>query len=394
MYNTIENPDVKMINQLLRNQELVENQMEDKSRFLFEMSQDIKQPTNNILGLVNNYDNLNNEDKKDAIKIIGDNANELLFKLNNVLNVSSMDASKIKIVKEEYNPKILLNGIKSMGANAIGEKPIKLNFEVSEALPDKLSGDDVRLKQIIMSIIYNCVNHTESGVINVNVDSIVRYDVARLMIKIEDTGIGMDLDTINRVLDDNQELDKVDIEKLDRLDVDLKVVVKIVKLLGGNFMIKSDKGRGSIFTIVLDQKCEMENLANSKELEKYTSDAFGKKRVLVVDDSKEELFKISDILGKKDININTSMMGKECVDRIRSGEIYNLIIIDDELKITSGYNVLKELNSLEKFKIPVIIMLEKDKEYLKKHYIEDGFKDVILKEYLNDELERISNSYL
>jgi len=394
MYHTIENPDVKMINQLLRNQELVEEQMEDKSRFLFEMSQDIKEPTNNILGLVNNYDNLNNEDKKEAIKIIGDNANELLFKLNNVLNVSSMDASKIKIVKEEYNPKILLNGIKSIATNAIGEKPIKLNFEVSNSLPDKLSGDDVRLKQIIMSIIYNCVNHTESGVINVNVDSIVRYDVARLMIKIEDTGIGMDLDTINRVLDDNQELDKVDIEKLDRLDVDLKVVVKIVKLLGGNFMIKSDKGRGSIFTIVLDQKCEMENLSNSKELEKYTSDAFGKKRVLVVDDSKEELFKISDILGKKDININTSMMGKECVDRIRSGEIYNLIIIDDELKITSGYNVLKELNSLEKFKIPVIIMLEKDKEYLKKHYIEDGFKDVILKEYLNDELERISNSYL
>jgi CheY-like chemotaxis protein len=245
-----------------------------------------------------------------------------------------------------------------------------------------------------MSVLYNCINHTETGVINVNVDSIVRYDVARLMIKIEDTGIGMDLDTINRILDDNQELDKVDIEKLDRLDVDLKVVVKIVKLLGGNFMIKSDKGRGSIFTIVLDQKCEMENLANSKELEKYTSDAFGKKRVLVVDDSKEELFKISDILGKKDININTSMMGKECVDRIRSGEIYNLIIIDDELKITSAYNVLKELNSLEKFKIPVIIMLEKDKEYLKKHYIEDGFKDVILKEYLNDKLERISNSYL
>lgn len=394
MYFTIENPDVKMINQLLRNQELVEEQIESKSRFLFEMSQDIKQPTNNILGLVNNYDYLSNEDKKDAVKIIGENANELLFKLNNVLNVSSMDASKIKIVKEEYNPKMLLNGIKIMATNAIGEKPIKLNFEVSNSLPDKLSGDDVRLKQIIMSIIYNCVNHTEKGVINVSVDSIVRYDVARLLIRIEDTGTGMDLDTINRILDDNQELDKIDIEKIDRLDVDLKVVVKIIKLLGGNILIKSDQGRGSTFDIVLNQKCEMENLANSKELEKYTSDAFGKKRVLVVDDNKEELFKISDILGKKDININTSMIGKECVDRIRSGEIYNLIIIDDELKITSAYNVLKELNSLEKFKIPVIIMLEKDKEYLKKHYIEDGFKDVILKEYLNDELERISNSYL
>jgi signal transduction histidine kinase len=249
----MENPDVKMINQLLRNQELVENQMEDKSRFLFEMSQDIKEPTNNILGVVNTYDELNNDEKEEAIKIIGDNANELLFKLNNVLNVSSMDASKIKIVNEEYNPKVLLNSIKNMALNAIGEKQIKLNFEVSESLPNKLSGDDVRLKQIIMSVLYNCINHTETGVINVNVDSIVRYDVARLMIKIEDTGIGMDLDTINKILDDNQELNKFDIDKIEQLDVDLKVAIKIIKLLGGNFMIKSDKGRGSTFTIILDQ---------------------------------------------------------------------------------------------------------------------------------------------
>ena len=72
-----------------------------------------------------------------------------------------------------------------------------------------------------MSVLYNCINHTETGVINVSVDSIVRYDVARLLIRIEDTGIGMDLDTINKILDDNQELNKMDIEKLDKLDVDL-----------------------------------------------------------------------------------------------------------------------------------------------------------------------------
>ena len=396
MYFTIENPDLKVVNELLRNKELVERQMEDKSRFLFEISQDIKTPTKNILGITKNFDKLDNDiDKKDAVRLISSNANDLLFKLNNVLDISSMDASKIKIKEEYYDTTMFFKTIESMVQNAIGNKNIKLKFEVNSNVPEKLNGDDVKLKQILMSVLLNSIENTENGFISVNIGSIVRYDVARLVIKIEDSGVGMSLDKINSILDDNMELTLDETNKLNKIDMDLKATIKVIKLLGGSINIKSKKDEGTTFMIVLDQKCDIEQSSNfMKNVEKYSSDIFGRKRVLLVNDDKEENFKISNILGEYNIDLNVSMTGKDCIDRINNGEFYNLIIIDDELGETSALQTLNELNKNNKFKIPVIVMLKKDKEHFRKYYVEDGFKDVVLKSDLVNELEIIINKYI
>ena len=122
-----------------------------------------------------------------------------------------------------------------------------------------------------------------------------------------------------------------------------------------------------------------------KDIEKYSSDVFGRKRVLIVDDDKEELFKISDILSKCNVDINTTMSGKDCIYKIKAGEIYNLIIVDDELKSESGLGTLQELKKNKKFNSKVIIMLNKNKEHLKSHYIEDGFNVY----QLSDTLEKV-----
>lgn len=396
MYFTIENPDLKMVNELLRNKELTQRGMEDKSRFLFETSQEIKVPVSNIIGITKGYDNLDNDiDKKYAVRMIESNANNILFRLNNVLDVSSMDASKIKIINESYNTTIFFNNIEHIAKNKISDKSIKLTFNVSSNVPDRLNGDEVRLKQILMSVIFNCIENTKSGFVNVSIDGIVRYDVARLIIKIEDSGIGMSIEKINTILDDNRELTLEETNKLNKLDMDLMATIKSIKLLGGSFNIKSEENKGSIFTIVIDQKCELEKKSDiTKNIEKYSSDVFGKKRVLVIDDDKEELFKIINIISKYNVDINTSMIGKDCLDRINAGEFYNLIIIDDELKDTSALEILNKLSEIKKFKTPTIVMLTKDKEHFKKHYIEDGFKDFLLKQNLTDEIERIINKYL
>ena len=396
MYFTIENPDLKVVNELLRNKELVERQMEDKSRFLFEISQDIKTPTKNILGITKNFDKLDNDiDKKDAVRLISSNANDLLFKLNNVLDISSMDASKIKIKEEYYDTAMFFKTIESMTQNAIGNKNIKLKFEVNSNVPQRLNGDDVKLKQILMSVLLNSIENTENGFINVNIGSIVRYDVARLVIKIEDSGVGMSLDKINSILDDNMELTLDETNKLNKLDMDLKATIKVIKLLGGSINIKSKKDEGTTFMIVLDQKCDIEQSSDfMKDIEKYSSDIFGRKRVLLVNDDKEENFMISNILGEYNIDLNITMTGKDCIDRTNNGEFYNLIIIDDELGETSALQTLNELNKNNKFKTPVIVMLKKDKEHLKKYYIDDGFKDTIFKENIEEEIKEKIDKYL
>ncbi len=285
--------------------------------------------------------------------------------------------------------------IESMTQNAIGNKNIKLKFEVNSNVPEKLNGDDVKLKQILMSVLLNSVENTENGFINVNIGSIVRYDVARLVIKIEDSGVGMSLDKINSILDDNMELTLDETNKLNKLDMDLKSIIKVIKLLGGSINIKSKKDEGTTFMIVLDQKCGIEQSSDfMKNVEKYSSDIFGRKRVLLVNDDKEENFKISNILGEYNIDLNVSMTGKDCIDRINNGEFYNLIIIDDELGETSALQTLNELNKNNKFKTPVIVMLKKDKEHFKKYYIDDGFKDTIQKENIEEEIKEKIDKYL
>ena len=388
MYFTIENPDLKMVNELLRNKELVEKQMEDKSRFLFEVTEDIKGPAKNILKLSDTFYKLNEKDQKDAIKIIRSNANGVLFKINNVLNISSMDASKIKIFNNEYNIYNLFEVVEGIAKNLNKNEDVALKFGINSNIPTILYGDDVRLKQILVSVLTNSINNTKTGFINVSLSAIVRYDVARLIINIEDSGCGMSIDKINTILDDNRELSMKEVVKLDKLDMDLVATIKSIKLLGGSFNIKSEENKGSTFTIVIDQKCDIKEKTDiMKDIEKYSSDVFGRKRVLVVDDDKEELFKISDILSKYNVDINTTMSGEDCIYKIKSGEIYNLIIIDDELKNESALGTLQELKKNKKFNSKVIVLLGIGKKHLRNHYIEDGFTDVILKENLNDELK-------
>lgn len=388
MYFTIENPDLKMVNELLRNKELVEKQMEDKSRFLFEVTEDIKEPAKNILMLSDNFYKLNEKDQKDAIKIIRNSANGVLFKINNVLDISSMDASKIKIFNNEYNVYTLFEVVEGIAKNLNKNENVALKFDINSNIPTILYGDDVRLKQILISVLTNSINNTKTGFINVSLSAIVKYDVARLIINIEDSGCGMSIDKINTILDDNRELSNEEVTKLDKIDMDLVATIKSIKILGGSFNIKSEENKGSTFTIVIDQKCDIKEKTDvMKDIEKYSSDVFGRKRVLVVDDDKEELFEISDTLSKYNVDINTTMSGKDCIYKIKSGEIYNLIIIDDELKNESALGTLEELRKNKKFNSKVIVMLGIGKKHLRNHYIEDGFTDVILKENIKDELK-------
>ena len=335
-----------------------------------------------------NFDEFYEKDKKDAIKIIRNNANSVLFKINNILDISSMDASKIKIFNNEYNVYTLFETVESITKNLNKNKNIDVKFFINSNIPTILYGDEVRLKQILISVLSNSISSTTKGFIIVSASAIVRYDVTRLIIKIEDSGCGMGIDEVNTILDDNRELTKEEIQKLDELDMDLVATIKSIKLLGGSFNIRSEENKGSTFTIVIDQKCNIEEKSDiMQDIEKYSSDVFGRKRVLIVDDDKEELFKISDILSNYNVDINTTMSGKDCVYRVRAGEIYNLIIIDDELKNESALGTLEELTKIKKFNSKVIVMLAKNKEHLKKYYIKDGFTDVILKENLSDELK-------
>ena len=368
MYHTIENPDLKIIEELKRNRSLTSKSYIEKTNFLFRMSAEVRKPIENIKEL-NDYNIESNDIKeiKENSKEIDLNIRNANFTINNVLDVSSLDTKNIKIVKNKYNIKKLLNEIYLREKRKINN--IRFDFNIGE-LPEYLYGDSIRLKQVLICILDNLIENTKEGFIEVNVNSINKYDVCRLIITIENSGIPLSLEEINNILDNEKEIDE---------NISLEDINKLINMMNGSLNIKSEEGNE--FTISIDS--------------------------IIVEPKKEEITNETDILfisnnerilkgleyAFEEYTTNSVMSGIDAIDLIKSGENYNLIIIDDEMKPISGLETLKRLRK-ENINIPAIIMLDEGKEHIKNHYIKDGFTDYILKSDIKNEIKRIIDKIL
>ena len=394
MYFTIENPDMKMIETLLRNKELVEQAVNDKSNFLFKVSQEIKKPVNNIIDSIKIYNSsTSEEEKKDIIESISQDANNVHFIVNDITDLSSTDFKKLKIQDTSYITKKMIVDIKTNALNKLKvsgkEDQVTMKLEALNTYPEKLSGDYMRIKQILLSIISNSIKYTEKGFIDVELDIITRYDICRMIFTIKDSGKGMDISEINKLLSSNEELDLSEFDKMDSLELPLPVVIKMIKALGGSISIRSGKDSGTIFVVVIDQKIVSsdEDIA-IKSAKKYNENIKANNRVLIADDS-ETLDKLGRLFAMYDYDTMLTISGHDVIDKIKSGETYDLIVLKDEMKPDSGYDILKQLKEIPKFNIPVYITIKKDKEFIKDHFIKDGFKDVLLESKIEDEVKRI-----
>ena len=388
MFFTIENPDVKMIYELNRNKKLLKSMSEEKSNFLFSMTQDTKKPIDNILEVSKILlDDKNKEDMKTGIKVIENNARGLKNIINNVLDISNISSSKLAVSTETYNAISLLNEcIKKIEKDV--NKNVTIETKISKNIPDELYGDSVKLKQVIMSILINASKYTKEGYIKVSANEIVKYDVCRLIIEIEDTGCGMSVDKLNELLKTNTDLEDTDLLKLNSLDVDLKLAFKIIRKLGGFINIRSEKEKGSTFTIILDQKIKV-----SKDY--YSEYIFNKKKVIVVSDKLQTLKDINTLASKYDIELLTTMHSSDIIERVKDGESFDLILLEDDMKPISGFGTLGKLQEAkEGFKVPTVIMLNKNKESIKDHYVEDGFSNYIRKQNLEEDFDKVIKKYI
>lgn len=400
MFHTIENPDMQMIDTLLRNKELVEQTVNDKSNFLFKISQEMKKPIQNIVKDVRLYrDDFSKEDTRLLISNIDAEANNAYFIINDIASVSSMDVKKFKVSDNRYRPEKLFLEIKSNVTNQLSLKKktdkVKFNLNVNNKYPEYLYGDNIKLKQVILSIVNNSIKYTDEGFIDVDVDIITRYDACRMIFTIKDSGCGMSLYTINNLLSSNEELTAEEFNKIDSLDMKIPVVIKILKLLGGSISIKSEEGKGTIVVVVINQAIDFDSTSEFlfKESKKYNSGIKGGKRVLVADDS-EDLDKIERILSKNELDVVTTLIGKDVIDKVQNGDNYDLIILKDDLRPDTAYSILKKLQEDKKFKTPVIITIDKNQEFIKDHFIKDGFSDVITRDKIDSQLQKIISKYV
>lgn len=398
MFHTIENPDMQMIDTLLRNKELVEETVNDKSNFLFKVSQEMKKPVQNILDYARSYHEAKTDEEKEAImELIEQDANAAYFIINDITNVSSTDFKKLKVKTSEYITKKLFVDIETNIKNklSVEGKNITFNLKTYNSYPEKLWGDYIKLKQVIISLISNGIKHTEKGFIDVEVDTVTRYDTCRMIFTIKDSGPGMSISRVNKLLSSNEEMSLEEFEKIDSLELEFPVIIKIIRMLGGSISIKTEEGKGTIVVVVIDQKIgDTADSIDTKNSKKYSSSIKSQKRVLIANDNNELLEKEGRTVSKKGTETVLTLMGQDVIDKINSGDKYNLIILKDEMKPDSAFSVLKKLKEIKKFNTPVVITITKDKEFIKDHFINDGFADCIIEENIDDELNKICDKYL
>lgn len=223
-----------------------------------------------------------------------------------------------------------------------------------------------------------------------SIDSIIKNNVCRLIITIEDTVTNLDAYKINDILAIKTKINKEDLDQLEKENANLQTIYKTIKYLGGSLIIKSnDNGRE--FIISIDELIFKEK--TNQPFKNYDNLITSKFKILIIDNKTSFINEITEKLKDYDVETFTNFSGLDAINKIQNGARYDLILLDDEMKQISGYEVFKKLKNIKKFKTPVIITLEKDKEFIKKHYINDGFSDYLLKSDIDNELKRIMDRF-
>ncbi len=393
MYFTIENPDLQMLREMHNAKEYNDNLNIEKSRFLFNMAKEVRVPLQNINRL--SKQSLMEDDitlVKQGLNKIKYSSNNLLELVNKVLDINDLEKRKISTRQSKYNIELLFKKIISVVKPKIENKGIEFRINYDKSIPTNLYGDSIRIKQVVTTILNHSVDLTKEGFIELSVNSIIKHDNCRIVIKIEDSSSGMKQDEIEKVFEVNIEKD---IENIDDKDISIGLVKKILDLIGGTIIVNSEIGKGTSYTIVVDQQI-VDSKKNTIEqaVEKYEELYIKNKRILLVINNEDLNKKLTKLLNKYEVEVVRVTGGQACLERIRKNEKYDLIIMEDELDKLSSIDTLNKLKQIENFKIPVIILTRKIEMNIKKEYSKLGFTDTYIIPVSKESVKEIINNYI
>ena len=378
MYFTIENPDKKLLEEIHMSKKIADAANEDKSMLIYNMMNEVKSIASDInksSEVILNSNNLE-ENRFFAREIISSN-NKLYSMANNIYNIDVIDDINVKTVKNKYNIKLLLKEVISKNKELFEDKDISFRFNIDSNLPNTLYGDSINLKNVLNTIIGNSYKYTDKGYVELSVNAIFKKDIVRLIIKIEDSGIGIKAEDLDKCLNKNTKDQN-----------SLYGARKTINIMGGNLLISSEYNKGTIVTIILDQKIYTDS--NKDNYDNYVNN----KKILIIDDNNSSTKIISKILDKHNILYDSSNLGKEALDRIRKGDKYDLILLDEDMPYMNGISVINKLNKIKGFDTKVILLTKNSNIIYDDIYKDSGFSDYIIKPIDKDDLMNKINKYL
>ena len=395
MYFTIENPDLKMIEQLENARNQADKANKAKTDFLSSMSHEIRTPLNAIVGFSDYIITSESLDEaKENAKDIINASNTLLEIVNSILDISKIEAGKLEIINSQYDAKNTFESLAKLITPKMKEKGLDFTYYIAPDIPDTLYGDPANIKKIVTNILSNAYKYTDKGFVRYEVNCINNPPLTKLIISVEDSGRGIKQEKIDKLFTKFQRLDEDRNTTIEGTGLGLAITKQLTELMGGKILVHTKYGEGSKFTIILSQKIENTKEKEKKQELKTTLDLTDKK-ILIVDDNELNLKVASKVLQRYNANnIETLDNGFACIEKIKSNEKYDVILLDDMMPKMGGIETLKKLKEIPNFKIPVVALTANAISGMKEKYLNEGFDAYLAKPIEKDELIKVMNQLL
>ncbi len=396
LYFTAESQEDKILKELEESKIKNASINEAKSEFLADMSHEIRTPMNTILGLSEcliNEENLTPDMLKRDMNNISEASTRLLDLVNNILEMSNIELGKDGLDERIYSLKTLAYELNGSMLNKINSNNIDFKIEVDKTIPSEYYGDYIKLNKILVGILNNAMKLSK-GKLNIEIKALKsENNKDELEFTIINDGEPLNEKKFSIEYEDFMKIDQNSNESFDSNSLGLIIAKKYIKILGGTIEYKNLENGETRYTIIIPQKVtNREPVGNIEEFEKNRTDIiykdYSNKKILIVDDNKNNIEKISAALNPYKVTIKSCLSGKECLEKVVEAN-YDLILLDHMMPGMDGIETLQELKKLGNIIPPVVALTATYYSGIKEKYISDGFADYLSKPLNNKELNTV-----
>lgn len=393
MYFTIENPDLKMLNQMTLAKNQAEKANRAKSDFLSSMSHEIRTPLNVIVGLAEDISTYKDSVPKEVVEDTEDirNASQTLLEIvGNILDINKIESEKMQLVEKPYDFKEEITKLCSVTKTRIGDKNIIFNLNIAKDIPDELIGDKSKIKEIINNLLTNSIKYTNEGEINLNINCInnLSKNISNLIISVQDTGRGIKKENIDKLFTKFERLDVELNTTTEGTGLGLAITKSLVEMMNGKINVQSEYKKGSIFVVQIPQKIsQLSKIKTTTSSSEIVNDvSYKDKKILIVDDNKLNIKVARRALKDFDFIIDEAYDGLECLEKVKNNQ-YDLILMDIMMPNLNGEETLKKLKEDHNFNTPVLALTADALETSKDKYLNEGFIDYISKPFNKEQIK-------